>query len=110
VEIAVTILRELGENIALAKDLVFNAIDFDFASAVLAENHLVPNADAQRRADTVIEQFAWSDGDDFAPLWLLFGAIRQKDTTGSGFFGFERLDNDTIIERTDVYFCHINHL
>lgn len=105
-----TKLRELGENIALAKDLVFDAIDFDFASAVLAEDDLVANADAQGGADTIIEQFAWPDGDDFAPLWLFLGAVWQKDTTGGGFFGFERLDNDTIIERTDVYFGHINHL
>ena len=36
-------LENLGQDIALAKNLDFVAIDFDFSSAVLAEDYFVAN-------------------------------------------------------------------
>jgi len=102
-------LSELGENIALAKDFVLNAVDFDFASAVFAEDHFVANTDAESGANAVIEQLARSNRDDLATLWLFLGTVWQNDTTSGGFFCFERLNNDSIIERTEIHLSHFNH-
>lgn len=100
-------LRELGQYVAFAKDLVLNTVDFDFASTVFAEDDFVANFNAQSSAYTVIEELAWSNSDNLASLWLFLGGIWQNDTACSGFFSFERLNNDAIIEWTKVYISHV---
>ena len=97
-------LSEFGEDIALTKDLVIDAVDFDLAPTVFAEDDFVANSDAECGADAIVEQFAGSDRDDLATLWLFFRAIWQDDTTGGGQLGFGRLDYDTIIEWTNIDF------
>src|SRR5262249_10299011 len=56
-----------------------------------------------------VEQLARSDSDDGAALWFLLGAVRQQDAAGGFLFRFERLDNDTIIQRANgvFVFAHV---
>jgi hypothetical protein len=100
-------LSELSQDIALAKNLVLNAIDFHFASTVFAEDDFVANSYAQCTAHTAIKQLAWPNGNHLATLWLFFRRVRQNDTTSGGLFGFKWLHNDTVIKRTNVYLCHL---
>ena len=100
-------LRELGQHIAFAKDLVLNTVDFNFASAVFAEDHFVADFYAQNSANTAIEKLARTDRDNLAALWLFLGGIGQNDTACGGLFCFEWLDNDAVIEWTKIYISHL---
>jgi hypothetical protein len=85
--------------------LYFDAVDFNFASAVLAENNFVTNRNAQSSANAIVQAA-------FLVLLLqpchvvaFLGRIWQNDTASSGLFCFEWSDNDTVIERTRFTFA-----
>ena len=61
-----------------------------------------PTFDRELAAVAAVEQLARADGDDLAALRLFLGRVRQHDAAGGHFFGFERFDDDAIIERTQV--------
>src|SRR5262245_59903458 len=90
----------LREDVALAEDLVYIAVDFDFGAAVLAEDYFVADFDRKLAAVARVEELARAGGDDFAALRLLLRCIGQDDAASVHFFGFEGLDDDAIIERT----------
>src|SRR5437868_258565 len=61
-------LHDLGEDVALAHDLDFLAVDLDVAATVAAEDHLVALDDGERSPLAVVAQFARPDRQDAATL------------------------------------------
>jgi hypothetical protein len=94
------------ENIALAEDLVFFAVDFDFGAAVFAEDYFVADFHGELATVAGIEELARTGGDYFAALRLLLGCIWQHNAAGGHLFGFEWLDYDSIIKGTQFDFGH----
>ena len=96
-------LTELRQDIALAKDLDFDTIDFDFSSAVFAEQNFVTNSDADCASFATFKQSSRADSSDRTALWFFASGIRQNDSASSFFFSIQWLNNNTIIERVQ---CH----
>src|SRR5262245_54566931 len=64
-----------AENLVLADDQIFLAIDFDFAAGVLAEEHRVTGLHVQGQHLALVVDAAASDGDDLALLRFFLGGV-----------------------------------
>jgi hypothetical protein len=96
-------LTEFGQDVAFAKNLDFDTIDFDVSSAVLAEQDFVTNANGDSTSFATFEQAAWANCSDSSTLWLFASGVRKNDSTSGGFFSVQWLDNYAIVERIQ---CH----
>src|SRR6188472_1036439 len=67
--------REHAEDLFLAHDQVFLALELDLLPGVLAEEDLVPSLDVERRDLAVLVGLALADRDHFALLGLFLGAV-----------------------------------
>jgi hypothetical protein len=47
-----------------------------------------------------------ANGDDFAFLRLFLGGIRNDDPAFGFLFGLDTTDDDAVVERTELGFCH----
>ncbi len=90
------------ENVGLAEDFVFFAVDFDFGAAVLAVDHFVADFHGELAAAAGIEQLTGARRETLPRCGFSLSGIRQHDSAGGHLFSFERFDNDAIIERTQV--------
>jgi len=64
---------------------------------------LVTHLDGHRTDLAVIEDLAVADREDFALIGLLAGAVRDHDAAGGLAFGFEALDDHTIMQGTNLH-------
>src|SRR5215471_2770785 len=96
---------ELRENLFLSEDQQFFAIDFDFAAAVLAEQHAVADVDVEGDALALLA-LARTDGDHFALLRFLFCRVRDDDAALDGFLLFNALHDHTVVQRGEID-CHL---
>src|SRR4051794_33009820 len=101
---------DLRENVRLAEDLVLFAVDFDFRSTVLAEDHFVANGDRKLTAVARIEQLARARRYDLPTLRLFLSRIRQHDPASRHLFSLQRLNNNPIIQRTQLNLGHVSLL
>src|SRR4029077_12414116 len=99
-----------AEDVLLAHDEVFLAVDLDLRSGVLAEQDLVADLDVERRQLAVVVHLALADGDDLAVLRLLLGGIRNDDAALGLFHRvFESPDDDAILQWPDLHACRSFH-
>src|SRR5688572_24201176 len=76
------LLRQLGEDVALAEDLDFPAAHLDVVAAVLAVDDLVADLDVQHRPLAAVAELAGADRQHSAALRLLLGRVGQQDAAG----------------------------
>src|SRR6476660_5870906 len=93
---------QLGQDFVFAKNEVILVVHLDFRAAVLAEQHTVANLHIERDALTLFD-FARTRGDYFALLRLFFRGVRNDDAALNGFFLFDPLDQDAIVQRSYIY-------
>src|SRR5213594_3269813 len=93
------------QNFFFAKDEIFLVFDFDFCTAVLADEDSVAGLDVERDQFALLT-LAGADGDDFAFHRLFFRGVRDDDATLDGFFLFNALHDDTVVERGQIH-CHL---
>ena len=72
-------------------------------AAVLAVDHFVADLHRELAAVAAIEQLARAGRDHFAALRLFLGGVRQNDAARGDFFGFERIDHDAIVQRSQIH-------
>src|SRR5215472_4502788 len=96
------LLLDNREHVAGGEHEVLIACVLHFGAAVLAVKHDIANLDVHRNAlgASVVEP-AWSNGDDFAFLWLLLGGVRDYEPGRGGLLGIERAHNDPVVKRLD---------
>src|SRR5579863_5100650 len=99
-------LFEDGDQVVGAKNLVFLAVDLDFAAAVFGDEHAVTHLDFEGNFLAVLVSFAGAEHADDAFLGLFFGSIGDDDAALFNFFFFGWLDQDAVAQRFDVE-CHI---
>src|SRR2546425_9533366 len=74
------------------------AIELDFGAGILTEQHPVPVFYCQREHLAFIVRAALADGDDFALLRLVLGAIGNDDAATSRFSFFHATHQDAVME------------
>src|SRR5262249_27020490 len=99
--------HDFRENIALAEDLELLAVDFHFRAAVLPEDHFIADFHGEFAAAAAIEQFARSSRQYLAALRFFLGSIWQNNTASGHFFSFQRTDDNTIVEGSEIKFWHL---
>src|SRR4249920_1669061 len=92
-----------AENFVFAHDDVFLAIEFDLLPRVLPEENEVARLDVERDARAVVLGLAVPSGNDLALLRLLLGRVRDDDPADLLFAFFEALDDEAIVERSDMH-------
>src|SRR5579862_8219744 len=94
---------ELCQDFIFAEDEVILVVHLDFGAAVLAEQNAVTGLDVESDPLALIVGLAGANGDHFALLRLLFRRVRDDDAALDGFLFFDPLDQDAIMERSNVY-------
>src|SRR2546427_196667 len=93
-----------AEDVLLAHDEVFLAVDLDLRAGVLAEQDLVADLDVEGRQLAVIVQLTFADRDHLAMLRLLLGGIRDDDAALRLLHRlFEAPHDDAILKWPDLH-------
>src|SRR3954469_24467212 len=75
---------EDAEDFFFTHDEEIVAIDLDLGAGILAEQNAVANFDVEREGFTLLVALAFTDGDDFAFLWLVLGGLGDDDSSTRG--------------------------
>src|SRR3970040_1411501 len=92
-----------AEDVLLAEDQVLLVVQRHFGSRVLAEQDLVAGLDVEGDLLAVLVDLAVADGDHLALLGLFLGAVRNDDAALPGFLLFLPLDEDAVVQRTNLH-------
>src|SRR5204863_4287350 len=92
-----------GQYFVLAHDQVLLTIEFDLLARVLAEENEVARLDVERDALAVVLRLAVAGGDDFALLRFFLRGVGDDDPADFLFAFLEALDNDAVVQRSDVH-------
>ena len=84
------LLHDFGEDVTFAEDFDFLTIDFDFGSAVLAEEDFIADDDTDGRAIAAFEQPTGADSQHAAALRFFLGGIGQVNPASGLLFGLQR--------------------
>src|SRR5579863_8005140 len=93
---------QFGQDFIFPKDEIILVVHFDFRAAVLAEQYAVAGLYIEGDAHALFD-FARADGDHFALLRLFFRRVGDDDAALDGFFLFDPLDQDAIVQRSYIY-------
>src|SRR5690242_20454741 len=97
------------EEIFLAHDEVLFAVDLDFGSAVLAEQHAVAGLDVEGDDLAVLVALTGADGDHLGLDRLFLRRVGDEQATrGLGLF-FETLDENAVVQWTDLHGATYRH-
>src|SRR5688572_1441138 len=102
--VAVRLLLDHRHHVFFAHDEVLLAIDLHFGPAVLAEEDVVTDLDVERADVAVLEDLALAHRDDLAADRLLGRRVGDHDAAGSFGLRVEPLDDDAIMEGTNLQF------
>src|SRR6202045_4184719 len=97
---------QIGENahdVAFLHDQQFLTIDLDLVAGPFAEQHAVADLEIDRDQLATFVTAARTDRRDFALRGLFLGAVRNDDAALGLFFGFDALDHDAVVERTEFH-------
>src|SRR5687767_5489163 len=94
-----------GEDVVLAHDHEFFAVELDFGAGVAGEDYLVALVHVERGALAVVEPLAVPDCEDLAALGLFLGGVGQHDAGLGLGLGLDALDEDLVSERTQLCHC-----
>ena len=92
-----------GEDFVFAHDQVFVAVDFDVAARIFTEKDFVADLEFEDHNVSLIVTLSFADGDDFAFLRLFFRRVRDDDAALNLFLFLEPLDNDAVVEGTNIH-------
>src|SRR5579859_922053 len=93
-----TLLQDLGQNVALAKDLEILPLDLDVGPAVLAVQHVITDLHSHGGPFAAIENSAGADRHNLAALRLLLSRVGKDDAAGRPFFGTRGFNDAAIIQ------------
>src|SRR5579859_8076193 len=93
-----TLLQNLGQNVALTKDLEILPLDLDVGPAVLAVQHVITDLHSHGGPLSAIENSAGSDRHNLAALGLLLSRVGKDDAAGRPFFGTRGFNDAAIIQ------------
>ena len=79
------------------------AVELDLGTRVFAEEDAVAHLDVERTDLAVFENLAVTDGENFALDGLLFGRVGDDDPSLGLLFFFDALDDDAVLQRTDLH-------
>src|SRR2546422_7699116 len=96
-------LVENGEDVFLAHDEVLLVVDLDLGTRVLPEQDFVAGLHVEGDLLAVVADLAVADGDHFGFLRLLLGGIGNDDPALLDLFLLEPLDEDAIMQRTNLH-------
>src|SRR5881397_482418 len=96
-------LLENGEDVFLAHDEVLFVVDLDLGARVLPEQDLVAGLHVEGDLLAVVADLAVADGDHLGFLRLLLGGIGNDDPALLDLFLLEPLDEDTVMQRTNLH-------
>src|SRR6185295_6091962 len=86
-------------------DEVLAAINLDFLSGVLPEQHRVVRLHIERRDLAVLLDAALADRDDFALLRLFLRGVRDDDAADLLFALVDALDDDAVVQWSHLHDC-----
>src|SRR5438876_7321806 len=92
-----------GEHFVLTHDEVFLTIELDLLARVLAEEDEIARFHVERRPLPIVFDLAASGGDDFPLLRLFLRGIGDDNPPDSLFAFLEALNNDAVVQRSDVH-------
>ena len=90
------------EDVALADDGAFLAVNLDLGAGVLAGQDLVADLDDHLNVLT-IHIAAGADSDDLSNLRLFLGGARQDQAALGGFFFLDHFNDNTVCKRFDFH-------
>src|SRR5262249_21358345 len=93
------LLADHREDLALAEDEEFLAVQLHFRSREAAEEDAVALLDLEGLDLAVVQDAAGADGDDRALLGLVLGRVGKKNAAGRLLLGLAPLDHDLIAQR-----------
>src|SRR5699024_6235504 len=91
------------KDLGFAEDDQLLAIELDVVAGVLAEEHLVTDLQRHGAELAVVQQLAFTHGNDLALVGLFLGAARQYDAAGGGLFFFLAANDHAVVQRTNVH-------
>src|SRR3569623_292673 len=91
------------QDVVLAQDQVLDAVDLDVAARVLAEQDLVAGLHLELAQRTVLLDLAVAHGDDGRLHGLLLRRVGDVQPAGGAALLFDALDQDTVVEGTDLH-------
>src|SRR5207247_1537062 len=92
-----------AEHFVFAHDEVILTIELDLLAGILAEQDRVARLHVEGDALAVVFGLPGADGDHLALLGLLFGGVGDDDAADFLFAFIEALDNDAVVQRSDVH-------
>src|SRR5580692_11214085 len=95
-----------AHNVGLLHDQEILALELDFGSGPLAEQHAVAGLEVDGDQLAALVAATRPHGDDFALLRLLLGAVRNDDAALRLFLCLDALDDHTIVQGTEFEFRH----
>src|SRR5215207_6227423 len=92
-----------AHDVGFLHDQEILAVDADFGSGPLAEQHAVTGLHVERLHLAVLVAGAGPGGDDLALLGLLLGGVRDDDATLRLLFRIDAPNNDAVVQRTEFH-------
>src|ERR1700730_1191304 len=97
---------QIGQNahdVALFHDQEILAVEHDLGAGPLAEQHAVSDLEIDRDQLAGFVTAARTNGGDFALGGLFLGGVRNDDAALGLFFGFDALDHNAVVKRTEFH-------
>src|SRR6185295_7863557 len=95
-----------AHDVGLLHDQEVIAIDLDFGSRPLAEQHTIARLQVDRDELAGLVAAAWANGHDLALLRLLLGGVRNDDAALGLLLGVDALHDHAIMQGTKLGLCH----
>src|SRR5260221_5127338 len=97
------LLRYDAHDVVFTHHEVLGAFDLHRLAAVLAEQDAVASLDVERALLAVFEDLALADGDDFALVGVLRGAVGNDDAARGFALLIQTLHYDAVVQGTDIH-------
>src|ERR1022692_886856 len=98
-------LFDHAHDVALFHDQIFDPVDLDLSARPFAEQHAVTGLQFDRDELAGLVAATWTDGDHLSLRRLLFGGIRNDDSTCGLIVGVDARNHDAVVKRPKF---HIN--
>src|SRR5262245_56630599 len=92
-----------AEDVLLAHDQMFLAINVDFSTGIFSEKHAIIYLYIQRSDLTIVTDFSLAHRNDLSLLGLFLGGIGNDDSTLAFFLFLDALDDDPVLQRLDIH-------
>src|SRR5215831_9801895 len=92
-------------QVAFLHDHVLDAVELNFGTRPLAEQHSVADLDVDRDELAALVATTRADGNDLPFLGFFLRGIRDYDAATALLFSFDPLDDDAIVKWTEFHCC-----